>query len=198
MSGFIDNPRRVVIAALAVIALLSVALLASGQTDAFGLVGVLARTLHVLAAFVWGGLIVFMNFLHIRAIEGASDAERAGFVKWYVDGLGRGFSLSARTVIVSGVILLATSGYVLGSAIFGTAVYVPGPRALVLWAGVIAALVMAGLVEGGVRPAFRTILDPAATPADKAAARARAKRIARINLFLLLPVTFAMVQAAHG
>lgn len=190
----IDNPNRV--AALG--ALVALVVLAVAGLDAFGIVGLLARWLHVLAAMVWGGLIVFMNVLHIRAIEGASDVERAGFVKWYVDGLGRGFSISARTVIVSGLVLLATSGYVLGGYIFGSAVYVPLPRAVLLWAGVIGGLVMAGLVEAGVRPAFRTILDPAALPAEKAAARTRAKTIARVNLFLLLPVTALMIAAAHG
>lgn len=190
----IDNPGRV--AALA--ALLAAVILAVMGLDVFGAVGLLARWAHVLAAMVWGGLIVFMNVLHIRAIEGASDVERAGFVKWYVDGLGRSFSMSARLVIVSGLVLLVTSGYLLGSVVFGSAVFVPASRAVPLWTGVVGGLVMAALVEAGVRPAFRTILDPAAPPADKAAARARAKKMARINLFLLLPVTALMIGAAHA
>lgn len=190
----IDQPLR--IAALS--GLLAAVILGVMGLDVFGVLGLVARWAHILAAMVWGGLIVFMNFLHIRAIEGSSDAERAGFVKWYVDGLGRGFSQSARLVIVSGLVLLVTSGYLLGNLVFGSAVFVPASRAVPLWAGVIGGLVMAGLVEGGVRPAFRVILDPAAAPAQKAAARARAKTIARVNLFLLLPVTALMIGAAHG
>ena len=198
MSALMEHPSRVVAVATTVIAALCLLLVVTGSTDAFGLVTLLTRSVHVLAAMLWGGLIVFMNFLHIRAIEGASDAERAGFVRWYVDGLGRSFSLSARVVIASGIVLLATSGYVLSSVIFGSAVFMPGARAAVLWTGVIGGLVMAALVEAGVRPAFRAILDPATPPPVKAAARAKAKTIARINLFLLLPVTFLMVVAAHG
>lgn len=196
MAGLADNPMRVVTAGAALAgAVLSVA---AAHLDIVGTIAVVARLGHVLAAMVWGGLIVFMNMLHIRAIEGASDAERAGFVKWYVAGLGRGFSVSARLVVVSGLMLLVTSGYVLGNWVFGSAVFMSGPRSVVAWAGVLGGLVMAGLVEAGVRPAFRVILDPTAAPADKAAARAKAKRIARINLFLLLPVTAAMVGAAHA
>ncbi len=198
MSDLFDNPRRVVLLAVLVCGLVCAALLAAGQTDVFGLAGILARLAHVLAAMVWGGLIVFMNFLHIPAVEAASDAERAGFVKWYVAGLGRAFTLSARTVIFSGLLLLVISGYVLSQHIYGSAVFVPPVRALLQWSAVLGGLVMAALVEAGVRPAFRTLLDASAPPEAKAAARAKAKRIARINLFLLLPVTALMIIAAHG
>ena len=47
--------------------------------DGFGLFAFLMRLLHVLAAMVWVGLIFFVNFVQLIALQGADDQAR-GFL----------------------------------------------------------------------------------------------------------------------
>jgi uncharacterized membrane protein len=196
-----SNPMSLATAALLGLALLIallVAVIIGAGLDAVSLVSLVARVVHVLAAAVWIGLIVFMNAIHIPAIDGASDPERAAFLRWYVPKLGAAMGHAATLTVVMGVILLVTVGYALGSAVYGTPVYVPPLRHALIGLGMLGGLVMLGLVHGVIRPGFRRILDPATAPADRATLRERVKAVARINLALALPVVFAMIAAAHG
>ena len=65
------------------------------------------------------------------------------------------------------------------------------------WGGALAGLAMWALVEFGIAPSLRQILDPAVPPQRKAELRDSVKVYARINLLLMLPVAFAMLLAAH-
>ena len=49
------------------------------RLDSFEVFSFLVRLLHVLAAMVWVGLIVFVNFVQLVALQGADDQAR-GFL----------------------------------------------------------------------------------------------------------------------
>ena len=93
--------------------------------------------------------------------------------------------------------MLVFTGYAMGSLVYGTEVYLPALRSGPLWGGALAGLAMWALVEFGIAPSLRQILDPALPPQRKAELRNSVKVYARINLLLMLPVAFAMLLAAH-
>jgi hypothetical protein len=66
-----------------------------------------------------------------------------------------------------------------------------------LWLGTVAGLAMWALVHAVIRPGIAVLLDQTRNAAEVAEARQRIAMAARINLVLAVPVTFAMVAAAH-
>jgi uncharacterized membrane protein len=108
------------------------------------------------------------------------------------------FRHASTVAVASGALLLLLSGYLLPSLVYGTSVYVPAARALLLWAGVVGALAMWMFVHMYIWPNMQVVLGLRPGDADaKAKARARVVTFARLNLVLSLPVTLAMVAAAH-
>ncbi len=146
----------------------------------------LARVLHVLAAIVWGGFIVFVNLVQLTALAAASDAERPVIVRHVVPRTARVFAIAADVTLATGVVLTLPAHATLAA------------RPLLL-AGILGGLAMWAIVRFVLKPAVaivtgaRTASDP-----ERAAARGRIALYARINLVLLLPVTTAMLLGAHG
>ena len=64
--------------------------------------------------------------------------------------------------------MLVFTGYAMGSLVYGTEVYLPALRSGRLWGGALAGLAMWALVEFGIAPSLRQILDPAVPPQRKA------------------------------
>ena len=96
------------------------------------------------------------------------------------------------------MLLLVTSGYLLDRLVFASPVYVPPLRNLLLWGGVVAAMAMYMFVHMMIWPGLRKVLGIEQADADQvAAARAKVAVYARWNLILAVPVTVAMVAAAH-
>lgn len=186
--------RTTAISLLVVIAL--VVAIRVGGLDAISLVSLLLRYVHVLAAIVWVGLIIFVNFIQHPALQEAKD--RGPINRHIVRPVTTMFRHASHFVVVTGALMLVTSGYALGHWVYGVAVGVPPLRAALIWGGATAALVMWGIVHFGIWPCVRVILDPDAGDEPKAAARLRGRNFARINLILALPVTFAMIAAAHA
>ena len=60
------------------VVLLVIRLIAADAIEVFAF---LVRLLHVLAAMVWVGLIVFVNFVQLVALQGADDQVRGFFAK---------------------------------------------------------------------------------------------------------------------
>jgi uncharacterized membrane protein len=101
--------------------------------------------------------------------------------------------------MVSGIILLVASGYMLERWVFKSAVYIPPLKFTMLYGAILAATVMWVLVHMVIWPNLRLILGEVPSDADaKARARNRIRLAARVNLVLALPVTCIMVAVAHG
>ncbi len=195
MSYILAGPLRSTVVSLALVVALVVGV-HFGGIDTISLVSLLLRYLHVLAAIAWVGLIIFVNFIQLPAVRESKD--RGPINRHIVRPVTTTFRHASHMVLATGAAMLITSGYVLGHWMYGTDVGVPPLRAALLWGGATAALVMWAIVHFGISPCVSTILDPDATDEQKAPARLRGRNLARINLILSLPVTLAMIAAAHA
>lgn len=172
--------------------------LVGSPVDILGLASFLVRWLHVLAAVVWVGMIWFVNFIQLAAVAEADDAGRATLMKLIVPRVALTFRRAAHVTVLTGFGLLLTTGYLFDRWVFLSAVYIPPWKGVLLWSGVVAAIAMWAIVHMILWPAIRSLISENVTaPAEKAAARARVRTWARINLVLAIPVTFVMVAAAH-
>lgn len=166
--------------------------------DGIGFISVVLRWVHVLAGIVWVGLIWFVNFILFAAIDEADEAGRGTLLKLVVPRVAHMFRHASHLTVVSGVLLLVSTGYVLDSWVFLSAVYIPPLRSVLLWVGAAAGFAMWIFVHFMIWPSLQIVLGE--RPADievKARAREQVRTYARINLILAIPVTLAMVAAAH-
>jgi uncharacterized membrane protein len=198
MRSIIDNPRAALGAGLVLTAAMLIGWLVVAGADGFALLGLLVRLVHVLAAMIWVGLIFFVNFVQLVVLRTADEAGRGFLHKAVVPSVAWWFRHASTVAVASGVLLLVLAGYLLPSLVYGTSVYVPPARALLLWGGVVGSLAMWMFVHMYIWPSMQVVLG--IRPGDdvaKASARARVVLFARLNLVLSLPVVFAMVAAAH-
>ncbi len=163
--------------------------------DPRGLISVLLRFVHVLSAMLWVGLIFFVNFVQLRALQEADEPSRKSIATWIVPRVATVFRHASHLTVLSGALLLVATGYLLGSWVFASAVYVPLARTLLLAAGALGGLLMWTFVNLAIWPNLKIVLGQAT--GDAAAARQAVKLYARLNLVLALPVTLIMVAAAH-
>ena len=198
MNSLLETPARALLAGLAITAIILAAWLVADPVDGTGLISVLLRFVHVVAAMAWVGLIFFVNFVQIGALAEADEAGRGAIQRWIVPRAAQGYRHASHLVVLSGVLLLVASGYVLGNWVFASAVYIPSVRTTTLWAGVLGGLIMWALVHFAIWPNLKIALgETAADDGTRAQARQALKLYARLNLMLALPVTFAMIAAAH-
>lgn len=191
MPGNILNTAGGAVAAgaLVVLVLLGVAV-GSGQLDAVVAGGIVVRSLHVVAAMVWVGLIFFVNVIQFAALDEAVAADKAVVMRTIVPRAARSFRMAANVTVLTGILLLLALGYFTQR---------PPQTAIWVWLGTAGGLAMLGFVHGKISPALRVVLDPSgADPVRLAAARQTVRTYARINLVLAWPVTLAMIAAAHG
>ena len=147
---------------------------------------------------IWIGFVFFVNFVQLVVLRTADEPSRSSCTRPWCRAWPGGSGTPPRVAVASGVLLLVLAGYLLPSLVYGTGVYVPPARALLLWGGVIGALAMWMFVHMYIWPNMQVVLG--IRPGDdaaKAGARARVILFARLNLVLSLPVVFAMVAAAH-
>jgi uncharacterized membrane protein len=198
MQPIVANPRASLIAgAVIAAAVLLVWILAVG-VDGLGLFSFLIRLLHVLGAMVWVGLIFFVNFVQLVALQSTDEQGRDFLHKAIVPNVAWWFRHASTLTIVSGAILLVTTGYMFPMLFYGTSVYVPPSRAWLLGSGVVGALVMWMFVHMYIWPNMQVVLGLRSGDDDaKQKARARVVTFARLNLVLAVPVTLAMAAAAH-
>ena len=198
MQGIIDNPRACLIAGLTLAALLFLLSLVAGELDGLGLMTFLLRLLHVLAAAVWIGLIVFINFVQLVALKQADAAARGLLNAAIVPGVAWWLRHASTVTVLSGLVLLLLAGYLLPSLVYGSNVFIPPAKAVVLWAAVFGALLMWMFVHMYIWPNLQVVLGRRAGDADaQAQARARVVLFARLNLIIAMPVVLGMVAAAH-
>ena len=198
MKNILASPARSLALGLAIsLAILIVWIVGSG-VDRIGFTSFVLRWVHIFAGMIWIGMIWFVNFIQLVAVAEAEGPARAGIMKHIVPRVAHTFRHASHWTMGSGVLLLITSGYLLDRLVFSSPVYIPPMRNLLLWGGTLAALAMYGFVHMVIWPGLRIVLGLEPADADKiAAARARVAVYARWNLILAVPVTVAMVAAAH-
>jgi uncharacterized membrane protein len=198
MQPIIANPRASLWAGVGLAAAVLVAWLLTAGADAFGFFSFLVRLLHVLAAMVWIGLVFFVNFVQLVALQSADEQGRDFLHKAIVPNVAWWFRHASTLTVASGAVLLVATGYVLPSLVYGTGVYVPPSRAWLVGGGVLGALAMWMFVHMYIWPNMQVVLGLRPGDADaKVRARSRVVLFARLNLVLTVPVTLAMVAAAH-
>ncbi len=198
MDAITETAGRALAAGAVLTLVILIAWLALAGADALGFVSFLLRWVHIVAAMLWVGMIWFVNFIQLAAVQQADDAGRRTLMSAVVPKVAHAFRHASHLTVVSGALLLVTTGYVLGSLVYSTPVFVPTARALMMWAGTIGGIVMWVFVHFIIWPNLRTVLgETSAEPAARVRARDTVKTYARLNLVLTLPVTFAMVAAAH-
>ncbi len=198
MLAIVSSPLRSLGAGLVLAILLLVVWGGAEGADTLGVLSIILRYLHVLGAMVWVGLIVFVNFIQLAAMEEGEESARAALLRWIVPGVAAAFRHASHLTVATGLLLLLATGYVFGSWVYAAGVYVAALRTTMLWLGAAGGLLMWGLVHFAIWPNLRIVLGGAADAADRAAARERVKTLARLNLILAPPVVFAMIVAAHG
>ena len=198
MGGLLGTPgKALALGTAAAVVLLVVALAASG-IDRVGLIAVLLRWLHVGAGIVWLGMVWFVNLIQLVAVAEADQPARGAIMKHIVPRVALTFRQASHLTVVTGALLLFTSGYLGGSLVYSSAVFIPTSRNILMWAGVLAAMAMYMFVHMMIWPGLRLELGiETGTPEQIAAARAKVATYARWNLVLSVPVTLAMVAAAH-
>jgi uncharacterized membrane protein len=198
MQPIIANPRASLGLGLGIAVVVLLAWLAMEGGDVRSLLSFLVRLLHVLAAMLWVGLIVFVNFVQLVALRDADEQGRAFLHKAIVPNVAWWFRHASTLTVASGAVLMVLTGYILPVLVYGAGVYVPPARAWLLWSGVIGALAMWMFVHMYIWPNMQVVLGlRAGDAAAKVQARARVILFARLNLILVVPVTLAMVAAAH-
>lgn len=186
----LDSYRRAFLTGLAGLAVLLLLLALTGLIGGSEAALLLARAAHVFAAMVWVGLIWFVNVVQLTVLGKADEQARLAVMTWIVPRVAGEFRRAANITVVTGVILLAAMGYLTRRPI------ADGPW---MWVGIAGALAMVAFVHARIWPQLQILLDPVIRDqAAKAAARETVRFYARLNLLLALPVTFAMLAAAHG
>jgi uncharacterized membrane protein len=198
MNAITESAGRALIAGAAVTLLILLLWLALAGVDGIGLLSFLLRWVHVLAAMLWVGMIWFVNVIQLAALQEADDPGRRTLMASIVPRVAHAFRHASHLTLLSGVLLLVASGYLLDWIVFSSPVYIPPARSLLLWGGAAGGLLMWAFVHFIIWPNLRIVLGQVpAEPAAKEQARQQVKIFARLNLVLTVPVTFAMVAAPH-
>jgi len=198
MQPIIANPRASLGAGIAIAVVVLLVWAATAGVDGFGLFSFLIRLAQVLGAMVWIGFVFFVNFVQLVALQSADEQGRDFLHKAIVPNVAWWFRHASTLTVASGAILLVTTGYLLPTLIYGAGVYVPPSRAWLIGSGVLGALAMWMFVHMYIWPNMQVVLGLRPGDADaKARARSRVILFARLNLILTVPVTLAMVAAAH-
>lgn len=198
MKDILASPGRSLLAGLALSVAIVVGWVVSAGVDIASLLGFLVRWTHIFSVIIWLGMIWFVNFIQLVALAEADQPARAAILKHIVPRVATTFRHTSHLAVASGAILLVTSGYLFGSLSYGSPVEVATTRNVVLWGGVLGAMVMYMLVHMMIWPGLRLVLGIDSGSAEQIAdARARVATYARWNLILAVPVTVAMVAAAH-
>ena len=198
MTALLSNARNALMAGTALaLAAVAAAILAEG-IDALGLASFALRAIHILAAVLWVGMIWFVNFVQHPAVVGADDAGRGTLFRLVVPHVATIFRHASHLVMLSGVLLLLPTGYLLAPWIFGAPVHMPVTKVLLLWGAAAGGVVMWAFVHMIIWPNLQIVVGARPGNAEaKAAARAKVALYARANLLLAMPVTVLMVAAAH-
>ncbi len=198
MTSLLSSARHALVAGLSIsVVAIAVGVVVSGA-DALGFVSFVLRAVHVLAAIVWVGMIWFVNFVQHPAVVGADDAGRGTLMRLVVPNVVWIFRHASHLVIVSGLLLLVPTGYVMSAWVYGAPVYLSAAKTGSMAIAALGAIAMWAFVHHAIWPNMQVVLGLRPGNGEaKAAARAKVALYARANLLLAIPVTVLMVAAAH-
>ncbi len=198
MQDILASPWKALAVGALVTLLLAALYFVSGGALDRGFATFVLRWMHVFSAIVWIGLVWFVNFVQLLALEDVDDAGRATIAKSIAPRVAWWFRHAATATVVAGLALAALHGNLIPGFTFGVFEGLQ-TRHIMLGTGIWMGIVMWVFVHMLIWPNLKIMLglvdadDPA-----KAAARIKVRDYARINLILSVPVTFAMVAAAHA
>jgi uncharacterized membrane protein len=196
MNWITSTPARAFVAGLALVLVVALIWLAAWGSEYRNVylpnIGfVLFRIVHILAAMIWVGLIWYVNFVQLVAVEALDDAGRAAVHKEVAPRVAFWFRHMATLTVLTGVVLIFYTEHMT----FGG---IAAPKGALLIVAAILGFAMLGIVHGVIWPGMQVILGLRPDTAEaKQAARKRVKTFARLNLVLAIPTTAAMVGAAH-
>lgn len=196
MTWLIASARNAFLAGLGLASILVLVFILIAGFDGIGFVSFLLRALHVAAAMVWVGLIVFVNVVQLAALQEVDEAGRSVILTSVARRVADLLRHASGWTVLSGALLLLPTGYLFARFIYGTAVHVPGPKLAMLTLAIAGGVVMWVFVNKLILPSLDVVMG-SGDGAAKAQARARIARYARLNLVLALPVTVAMIAVAH-
>ncbi len=198
MTAILSSARNALLASIVLALAAIAAAIAAEGIDALGFASFALRAIHVFAAIIWVGMIWFVNFVQHPAVVGADDAGRGTLFRLVVPRVATIFRHTSHLVILSGVLLLLPTGYLLAPWVFGAPVHMSLAKILLLWGAAAGAVAMWAFVHMFIWPNLQVVLGERPGNAEaKAAARAKVALYARANLLLATPVTVMMVAAAH-
>ncbi|MGH6815512.1 MAG: hypothetical protein ACREC6_07400 [Hyphomicrobiaceae bacterium] len=190
MKRFLSDPWACLGIGCALAVMLAVA---AAQADSTAFAAFLLRWLHLAAGIVWVGLVVFVNFIQLVALAEADETARGVLMRMVVPRVAWWFRHAATASLATGAVLTVTGGYVLPAIVAAAPM-----RSLLLWSGAAGGIAMWIFVHFLIWPSLQIVLGHRPSDAEtKTRARTRISTFARLNLILSLPVTFAMVAAAH-
>lgn len=198
MNAILASPWKALAAGGMLSLLLALIYMLAGGDLGHGFAAVVLRWLHVLSAIVWIGLVWFVNFVQLVALQEVEDAGRATIAKTIAPRVAFWFRHAASGTVLAGLLLAALNGQLLIGFTFGLLEGFHG-RQIMLGVGIWIGIVMWVFVHMLIWPNLKIVLGLVAADDDaKAMARQKVRNYARKNLILSLPVTFAMIAAAHG
>jgi uncharacterized membrane protein len=158
MNFLLGHPVRSFFTGLAIAALALAVWVFTEPVDPRGLISILLRFIHVVAAMVWIGFVFFVNFIQLRVLEEADAASRSTISRLIVPRVAAGFRHASCLTVLAGALLLVSTGYLSGEWAFPSAVYISPMRTMMLAAGVLGGVLMWGFVNLAIWPSLKIAL----------------------------------------
>ena len=196
MRALLESPWKALTAGGVLVVLLAL-LMARGIPD-HTLVSAMVRWLHVLSGMVWVGLVWFVNFVQLVALQDADQAGRSAIFSHIAPRVAFWFRHAATGTVAAGLILAVLDGQIVSALTFGLfdGFHV---RNIMLGIGIWLGVAMWVFVHFLIWPNLKIVLGLVEANAEgKDRARLKVRNYARKNLVLSIPVTFAMVTASHA
>ena len=194
MNDWLASPVRAALLGLGLALILAILAWGAGSPKADALLVTLLRFLHAFAGAVWIGLIWFVNLVQIPAVEGADEGSRPTIVKAIIPRVAYWLRHVASATVVLGLLLLFAQGRLVETLTLNTryGLSLKDP-VLLLGLGAWIGIVMLALVHAIIWPSLKIVIGEEI--GDRAAARARARTYARVNLVLSFPVLLLMLAS---
>lgn len=198
MAAILTNLRTTVIAGFVLAVLMLLLFVSSGEVQIasheFG--SYFFRWLHVLSGVMWIGLLWYFNFVQIPNMPNIPDDQKPAISKVIAPAALFWFRWGAMATIITGLIVAAMSGYLVGALTLGATDGVAKSTAIGIgmWMGII----MWFNVWFVIWPNQKIALGIVEADADAKPKAARtAMLFSRTNTLLSIPMLFAMVAAQN-
>lgn len=182
--------------AMAVLLALSYLVLGGAWDVAFW--AFVARWVHVIAGAVWVGLIFFVNFIQLPALEALDEQGRGTVLKAVAPSVALWFRHAATLTLIAGLVLAHLNGYLLDALTLGSLSGFAVPKHVMMGIGIWLAIIMWAFTWFVIWPNLKPLVGLEEADADaKQLARRKVRNFARKNLILSIPVLFTMVAAQN-